>query len=251
MSNTSDMMDRVKKAAEAQGFRVTRTSAGHFQFYAPNGKDIVTGAPPHSTATNGHSWANFMAQLRRAGFSDATTSLGDALKTALASPVSSSPSPGVAPTPPAKAPAVATPTAAAGKRTVREMVLEVLRRHIPAGIAIADLEAVIRSQRAVGNNSVASTLSLMKAKGEVTRVGAGFYRLASPATKEVNASAATTSATPSASHAANETTGDERVDADLAELDAALASLARIEAVVRRTREKLFLIAKTKKALDI
>jgi hypothetical protein len=55
----------IKKAAEAQNWTVKRTSRGHFQFKAPDGKaTIVAGG----TYKDPHAIKNLVARLRRHGF---------------------------------------------------------------------------------------------------------------------------------------------------------------------------------------
>ena len=63
MSYTHDI-NRLIKVAEAQGFTVKRTRRGHYQFYAPNKRDIIVAS---GTPSRRH-WEPFMAEMRGAGF---------------------------------------------------------------------------------------------------------------------------------------------------------------------------------------
>src|SRR5437764_5562857 len=100
MSYQTDIQ-RVIRVAETQGFRVSRTTRGHYQFYAPNRKDIITTS---GTPGEMHGWQNFLAQMRRAGFQEAVTSMGDAMREAAEStpgtPPEAAPEPTPEPTPP-------------------------------------------------------------------------------------------------------------------------------------------------------
>ncbi|MGH9608028.1 MAG: hypothetical protein ACRD34_00005, partial [Bryobacteraceae bacterium] len=64
MSYQTDIQ-RVIRQSEAQGFRVTRTTKGHYQFYSSNKKDIViaSGSPG-----GGNYWVAFMGEMKRAGY---------------------------------------------------------------------------------------------------------------------------------------------------------------------------------------
>ena len=53
------------RAAEKQGWRVERTKKGHWQFYAPDGENIVTAA---GTSGGGRGTSNLLSRLRRYGF---------------------------------------------------------------------------------------------------------------------------------------------------------------------------------------
>lgn len=221
MGSYAQDIDRIVKSATAQGFEIKRTNNGHVQFYAPNRRDIVTS----SRSGNGHGWENFMSQMRRAGFQEATTSVGDALRSALDKANTALQPPPVEPAEP---------------QTIRELILDLLGRH-PHGLPLADIEPAIKSRRTVASNSIAAALSTMKGKGELTAVGRGYYKL-TPAPAPVPP--------PPTPHAASALTGDPKIDADLAVLDSSLAALAAIEGVVRRTRDKLFDIAQFKRKLN-
>lgn len=58
-------MDHVIREALAQGWQHDLTTRGHHQFYAPNGRDIVTTS---GTPSDHRSFRNFMAQMKRKGF---------------------------------------------------------------------------------------------------------------------------------------------------------------------------------------
>lgn len=54
---------RLVRAAQAEGWEVTKTRGGHWKFKAPNGDVIFTG----STPSDKRAWLNVRAHLRRHG----------------------------------------------------------------------------------------------------------------------------------------------------------------------------------------
>jgi hypothetical protein len=243
MGSYAGEVAKVQRLAEEQGFRVTRTTNGHYQFYAPNRKDIiVTGGTPG----DGRSWNNFMSQMRRAGFDPspgAKTSLGDALAEAKAPPQEQ-----------------AVPGLVA---TVRDAV----RNRGAAGIEFSELCSIAASRRGDGlnRNSVSAALSHLKSRGEVVDVERGRWRWVgnehehaetpwvlrngteaaaaevasdAPEADAMRAEATTGAAAPApqAAGAPADPTDDELAD-DLRTLDRLLEALADAEGVIRRNRE--------------
>lgn len=59
-------LNKIFKALDDQGFKVTLTKGSHYKIYGPDGRLVtVTGGTP----SDGRSNKNFLAALRRAGFS--------------------------------------------------------------------------------------------------------------------------------------------------------------------------------------
>jgi|SRR6185369_6503113 len=236
MSYESDLQ-RVIKNAQMQGFRVCETKRGHWQFYSPNKKDIVVAS---GTSCNHEGFQKFMAEMRRAGYADATTSMGDALKDAMLQ--------------------VSTPVPVEEpKKTIRQMILELLERH-PSGMSSQDILACVRSSRPeVSADTVSQTTLQMVGRG-IERRGRGWYRLSKTRTEiqvdnffnEHPTSGVSPTETGrlngNSKHESNQPKEVSNLDNDIREIDEALAALARIEGVVRRTRERL---AKLKEVRDI
>jgi predicted RNA binding protein YcfA (HicA-like mRNA interferase family) len=65
MASMKKDFKKVRQEAEAQGWRVRATKKGHWQFFAPDGRTIVT-AP--GTPSDHRALANTISDLRRAGF---------------------------------------------------------------------------------------------------------------------------------------------------------------------------------------
>jgi hypothetical protein len=234
-------MDKIIKQARDQGFRYQRTEKNHHQFYAPDGKTIVT----HSaTGSDTRGDDNFMADMKRAGYTHGLSSLGEALRAA----------------------GTKAPNGGA-KLSVAQYALDALSRH-PEGLGYADLTAVVRSQRPdVGESALSVALSQMVARGQVQRLGPrgqSTYRLypltVMPVTRAAleqpkangHGTVAVQDAGPVAAPPTVEAgarTGDAAIDSDLEILDRALAALADIEGVVRKNREVLAQLASLKKML--
>ena len=58
-------MDHVIREALAQGWQHDRTTRGHHQFYAPDGKGVVTTS---GTPSDHRSFRNFMSEMKKRGF---------------------------------------------------------------------------------------------------------------------------------------------------------------------------------------
>ena len=58
-------MKRLERAALAAGWRVDRTTAGHWRFYPPDG--VTPPAVISGTPSDVRAWRNFTADLRRKG----------------------------------------------------------------------------------------------------------------------------------------------------------------------------------------
>lgn len=243
MSYNTDMQ-RVVKQAEIQGFRVRETTKGHWQFYAPNGKDIVVAS---GTSCNHTGWSKFMAELRRAGFAEASTSIGDAIKEALGS------STDVEKT--VNGTLVDMGVTPLGKPTTRQILLEVINRH-PEGMDIQDLSMVVKSKRPdLGSQAVSVTLSGMASRGEIERKSRGRYHPKQEIRQMevkpiVNGHAKPVAETSSAPAIPAPIIDEAQVANDIEELEAALVALSRIETVVRRNREVLKKFAELRSMLN-
>lgn len=227
MSYNGDM-ERVIKRAEEQGWRHRITEKGHHQFFAPDNGPIIVAS---GTTASDTSWRHFLADMKRAGFEDAPLgTLGDAFP---ATPTPSKPNGG-------------------GKLSVTQYVIDLVARH-PEGVwpqEVNDYIATVRPD--VGRSSHSQALFKLTAQGVFIREN-GKYKM-KPIETVVAAATASISVPKITAEEVSmlvggSRTGDESIDVDLQELDDSLAALARIEGVVKRTREKLQQIANLKKLL--
>jgi hypothetical protein len=237
----SNDIDDVIKRATAQGWRHTRTNAGHHQFFAPNKHNIVTTG---GTPSDHRAWDNFMADMKRAGYvNGATTSLSDALAQARAGDAGDADAPVRAPN-------------GGAKLSASQLIVDVLSRH-PEGMQVADLTAVVRSARPELSEKITTTsLSQMRLRGTVVNPHRGFWQLTRDAKpREAPAAPAAESTAVAAASVdlsvAGIDTGDEAIDRDLRTIDDALAALAALEDVVRRNRAVLQQFAKLKQMLGV
>lgn len=247
---------RVVREAIDQGWRHSRTERNHHQFLAPNGHDIVvTGGTP----SDQRGWQNFMADMKRAGFRNgATTSLGDLLQAA------STKTNGA--TAPPDTEKLKAPGAALSSRTI---IRDLLRAH-PDGTTYSALNTTLHSLKPdAHDNATSQTIHSMTKSGEVVKVRHGFYRLATE-TERVRAAIGVvpkepvlTSATDApilqalsttvAVTASSDSTGDEQLDAELAELNGAISQVlngfATVERLLKRHGDTMRMLAKVKKML--
>jgi hypothetical protein len=230
-------MTRVIRQAQEQGFRYQRTEKNHHQFYAPNGKDIITHS---STGSDVRGDDNFMSDMKRAGYVHGLNSLAEALQAAGAKPPNGG-----------------------GKLSVTQYLVDALARH-PEGLVVPDLKAIINSQRpGLNANATYSGLNTLMVKGFVKKLPSGIYKLTDADLSSFKTSARPArgktephKTTPPKTNGVHkptveigERTGDATIDADLQALDNALAALAQIEGVVRKNREVLAQLASLKKLL--
>ena len=229
MSYESDMQYVIKRATE-QGWRHRRTEKNHHQFYAPNGTDIVTAS---STPGASSQWQNFMADMRRAGYTNGVGTLGDAMPEGMRALAKQQ-----------------TDSNARSVLSVKQLTVDVLGRH-SEGMSTADINAYVKSVRpGMSDNATNTALSRLVEQGRIIRVSPGFYRLSAGDAVPVKKPAPPPLAAASVpTHIAGQPSGDPQIDQDLAALDAALVALASIEGVVRRNREVLHQLANLKKLL--
>lgn len=247
MSYDSDI-DRVRKKAELQGWRYTKSTNGHHQFYSPDKESIVTAA---GTPSDYRGWQNFLSDMKRAGFKwDDFGSMGQALAEAKEK---------VEPQPP-------TPLQVAmGKVTnllsASDHVYSLLKNNPTKQFhvqEVLDKVRVVCPSASMG--AVSQKLMTMVNKGDALRLGhqrSGIYQfklhpVAPTSPPPVQATATPTpppvEAKPTGSLLGSYT-GDEAIDADLRIMDNALGALGQIEEVVKRNRERLFKLAELKKLL--
>lgn len=230
----------ILAAAERQGFRKVKTTSGHYKLYAPNGRDIVLS----SGKERGKNVKALLSHLRRAGFKEeipvsATTNLGDALSKAL-------------------------PLA---RPRVKDILIECLTRKPLKVWAVEDLIVIVRHARPdIQRAVVYQALSQLMSDGKVVRADRGSYRWdvqehSEPTVvtneKEFTAPALAPSlqSTPEPQPAAlapapPATISDLSTDQDLAELDEALAALAKLEQMVKKHRAVVQQLAALKKLLN-
>jgi hypothetical protein len=264
MSSYERELETIRHRAAAQGWRISQTTAGHWQFYAPNKHDIVTTS---KTPSDYRSFANFIAHMKRAGYVAEEGQNGrdeTAMEAAMreAQQAEAAPSKSDVLVNQEKRPSVAV------------LALDAIRARSPLGISFEDLTAVVRSKRpGTSNKDVSAALYNLKERQQVEQKERGWYRLRSttpadvpdtgPTSPEPNAmtppplldqppAATSTDASATAPHPEMRLTREDEddiaaIDEALAAISAlerlaaaippALAALARIEGVVRRNRE--------------
>lgn len=209
MSARGDLR-RVIARAERQGFRHEILGSGHHRFYAPNNRSIVQCS---ATMREGGWWHRFMLEMKKAGYqhqeqrtvsdvnnTHATTSLGDALQSALKTP------------------------AVAPRGTYANLVRAAMQREPEHWFCAASVKTLIHAAgfTAYTETSAGALLATLCKQGQCHRGDPGWYRHAAPnperALKALLPSPATT--------VSCDATGDDR------ELDEALAALGRIETVI-------------------
>ena len=226
MSHQTDL-EEVKKRAEQQGFRVTRTNRGHWQFYAPNKEDIITVG---GTPGDWRGWQNFIASLKRAGYDPgATTPLAEALEKAV----------------------IETPLPSTQHLSISDLIKDVIRNSPDRVFQYSEVVAICKARRPeILESSVGSALSMLYSRGTIARCGKGQYRWSSEEQKPKPNGSTRPPTTAVPDNSLGVLTGDVDIDADLHELDDALAALSRIETVVRRNREVLIQLQRVKVLLS-
>jgi hypothetical protein len=207
MSRDSDL-SKIIKNAQVQGFKYSRTSTGHHQFYAPNGHDIITFS---GTPSDGRSDLNSMAALKRAGYMELQT-LGDAMPEKKEEEV------------PVKK----------VKLSVAKHLADLLSRH-PEGMSKENIQAYIKSVRpdVTDASYYEATRSLIN-KGLAKRLPSGHIQLIGNADKVKKPIKAEVPVLRGKSVS---------VDKDLKALDAAmnkaLTALTEIDHIAHRLKEEL------------
>jgi hypothetical protein len=204
MSHDSDMNQVIRNAKE-QGWRVEATEKGHWQFFSPDKETIVVAA---GTPGDRNGWHNFLAGMRRAGYTETSVKQEKQQQ----------------------------------KVSVSAIIVETLSRH--ESLSVQDLQMIVRSKRPdVDRTATSSALYHLHKKGEVVNMG-GRYRLATP---EVKAEQTLLPAQEVAEvvDAGGSAEGDELKEIDEA-LDAAMNALAQLERVMKRNRARLIQFSKMK-----
>jgi hypothetical protein len=224
MSYDSDIAKIIKNAI-AQGFRYSKTTSGHHQFYAPNGHDIVH----HSgTPSDQRGLLNFVAQMKRAGYMELQT-LGDAMPSEIK----------------------------LGQLSATQHLIDLLSRH-SEGVKSEDAKAYILTARPdLGKSSPSNAIHALLTRGAIKRTPAGVLMLEDVDKANIGrgkfsqpqASQARQEDSPEYKAPAGIKTGNPSIDKDLKALDEALSALAKIESVVRKNREVLVQFAKLKEML--
>lgn len=237
MNYTSEMA-RIQKNAEAQGWKVKRTTAGHWSFYAPNGEDIVTTA---GTPSDHRGHYNFIARMKKGGYmtTPATTLLGSLLSEAMDN---------INKDKEEEEEVEVKPVPKGPKISARLILRDYIRKGEPGRTyMLEELEDVLRVQRPdLGKSSASQSMTALVAEGLICRQGVGMYRLV----QEGSAVAPLTSQPkPTAKHAVGAHTGDAAIDADLAVLDEIVNTFAKLEGVLQRTRAALMQAVELKRVL--
>jgi hypothetical protein len=164
MSSLKKDMDAVIVAAKAQGWKHSRTSAGHHQLYSPDGHTIVVASDRSSES---HSFNNFMSEMRKGGYVEcdaqtATQSLGSLLADALKS----------------KAPLAyeeLNEPPHQQRLTLPQIVIGFLERQGKA-CTTADITMIVKHHRPNAQpQSIVSQLSQLAKEGRIKHIARGLY----------------------------------------------------------------------------
>lgn len=236
MSSFSAQLEDLKRSALAQGWRYSKTSGGHHQFYAPNKHDIVTIA---GTPSDHRGWHNAMASMRRAGYVEPNgdykaPTLGDLL--------------------PKPTQAVEQPDPAATKpKSIPYYIAELLAKDPTRTYHLDEIRLYVRARRPTATDlAISQEASRIAKEGRIKRLGSGTYahKEYTPARLAPVTPPATVQTPPPAQVPVDiPRVTDDTLAADIAALDKALAALGDIEGVVRRTQEKIAQLIALRKAL--
>ncbi len=250
MSYESDI-EKLRRSAERQGWRYSKTTRGHHQFYAPNKHDIITFA---GTPGDVRGFTNSVAQMKKCGYIEPNGgplrhTLGDALQAPQAEPQSA----------PEVVMSVVSRIGAGGRPRIPALVIEYLDTHkdrtfTPDEIALH----VVALRPGTDQLIIKQECSRICKEGRIRRGAYGEYASnhyrstqelrQPPALPPPPAPPPTQTPPPPDAVAAPATV--ENIDDDIAQLDAALAALGTIEAVVRRNRDVMKQFKELKAMLD-
>lgn len=226
MSYNSDI-DQLIRQATQQGWRHQKTTRGHHQFYAPNKHDIITFA---GTPGDVRGFTNSVAQMKKCGFVDyggGPATLGDLL---LAKP--------------AEAPPPEEPVQATTYAGLTDLIRGYMLAHPNEQVELSTLVSHVQLKRpGTKREATAIAIAPLVKRGEFRRIGMGTYMYTdtsklpeAPKTNGVHPPAVVEPPPPPPEPVVPASVEAAQVEDDIAELDAALVALAKIETVVRRNR---------------
>lgn len=211
-------INEVISAALAQGWQHDRTTRGHHQFFAPNGRDIVTTG---GTPSDHRSFRNFLSEMKKRGFVMGVD--GKRIKYGAA----------------------------------KREVLSYLRRHEGREVTREDLKAYLRSVLpGISEMTIFKNLRAVSLTEGVTNTPIGMiYRSVTWSTsaayvEKTPAPVTVTEPTEKAPEARIITTPAISRDSDEQELDEALEALAKIERIIRRHKEVARYLARIAKEME-
>lgn len=216
MSYNSDL-ERVRKRAEAQGFRYRLTERNHHQFYSPDKESIVVTA---GTPGDVRGWTNFMADMKRAGYkdSDLTLSLGEALSMAKANGNGAD----------HHAPSTMRATG------VTDAIVEYLHGEMMPRKTNAIVEAVQAKHPTFTRESIVQACANAAAYDRLVKTAHATYTVPGRVARAVIPPLTQSDPPPDAMVVRGVAPAKAEVDPDEVELDEALAALGRIETMVRK-----------------
>lgn len=229
----SDDIIKLARDAREQGWDVSRTNKGHWRFIPhDSSKPIVVAS---GTPSDWRSYANLMAQLKRSGFlteEERKTVEGEKKveiqATAPKEPVAVPEPPSVT-----KAP----------MGSLKKLILEAFKVHPNHQMSFEDLKLVLKSKHPkLTTSSIYGSATNMVNTGLLTRPERGFLRLVGqklPGPSAETHQRAVKQATPESTDFTDK----------LARLDAALASLADVEKLIRETQQEIRELAEFRRKL--
>lgn len=235
MGSYQDQIDDLIDTSKAQGWRYDRANSNHHRFYAPDGKTIVTFA---STPSDHRGWLNSLAEMKRAGYVPPNqdyrpATLGDVLSSATQAEVSEQ----------------SRPKARHGE--VQAAVLDFAQTR--KGLFYSDdLKRYVRGRvPSTTDDSIQQTINRLvnveQREGTLVRMERGVFKWVPNAEPQPEVTPVVAIVTP---RPPPPPTTTDAVDDDIAELDAALAALGKIESVVRRNREVMRQFKELQQALS-
>lgn len=251
MSYQTDIQ-RVIRQSEAQGFRVTRTTKGHYQFYSSNKKDIViaSGSPG-----GGNYWVAFMGEMKRAGYREnvATTSLAEGLAALIPKKEETEAANDALPAPQFKLgeetppPPMSTKDLPVPRPSAGAVIREYLTKRGPLGANMDDIQQVVQVARGtVGERHLCNGATYQLKKAGVVEPlpikGRGWWRIvtgesATPPKFVPAKSVSPPVKTAPPAHAASDLLSTDAIEEDIAKLDNLLNALSEAEGVLRRQRD--------------
>jgi hypothetical protein len=224
-------MDKLINEAWQQGFRTKETANRHVMFFPPNS------GPPILFHRHAKTWKLQMEKLKAAGFNQIEVAVKEA----------------ITPKPPPE-PVVDLPKLEPPKRGEMKAAIIEFMQHAGRPMHVDDVYRHIKAKFKVSRDSVNAGLSYVAAMDKtIKNVGKGMWNwVGVPEPKPeppVELVIKPIGETRSEVVPAGISLGDSTMDAEIKELDEALAALARISGVVERLRKRLAKLADLKKAL--
>jgi len=191
-------LEEIIDSARLQGWRSEKTTKGHLQFFAPNGKDIIVG-PGTSCSRDG--LQNFLSLMKKSGYTQTDYREQSMEKRK--------------------------------RGHTGKMVLEYLISKAPSPVDLQEVTSVINARTLVGisASAVGQALSKLCDAEKVKKLGRGLYTAIVPKVEFSELSIKKEEAFKlDLNYLSNEIDSEK-------ELDAAVLALSRIEGVIKKHRE--------------